>query len=266
MKLSKFIFMALIGFLILPPTAFGDDDVASRWNAAPVSIDGNSAEWAPDEITAEASAGAKIAFRNDALRLYVLLVLDNPEFQSTVEQTGVTLWINSAMKTKKIHGIKFSKKMVSAEELIQRLKDEGQDVSAEKEAEFKSKPQYLLFACDTVNKKGEVVPHSGPAGVGAYRNAHTEKILSYEFAIPLTLLADPDNKIKVDPAKPFKFGVEWGGVTEEMLAMRRAQFEGQAGNPDSGNGEFSPEDYLQAGRNGPKAYSFWIDLKLAPEK
>ncbi|MHB8055582.1 MAG: hypothetical protein ACYDH3_10085, partial [Candidatus Aminicenantales bacterium] len=103
MKLSGFVFPALIGFLILPSASAGDD-VVSRWTAAPVSIDGNTAEWTSVEITAPASVGAKIAVRNDASRLYVLLVLDNPAFQSTVEQTGVTLWINPAMKAKKVHG------------------------------------------------------------------------------------------------------------------------------------------------------------------
>ena len=266
MKSHKTLFIIFIGLLVLPLGASKNKIVASRWTAAPVAVDGQTSEWAPEEIVAEESVGAKIAVRNDAEYLYVMLSLDDPKFQSTAEQTGITFWINPAMKTKKVHGIKFYRKMMTSDELIQYLKNRGQELSAEKEAELKAKPQYLHFACDPVNKKGEIVPRPSQSETATYRLSRVQQAMIHEFIIPLSLLDDLEHELKVDPAKPFKFGVEWGGVTEEMKRMRRAQFEGQTDMSGEWQGEYSTEDYLAARQSGPQVYSFWVDLQLASGK
>ncbi|MCX6566414.1 MAG: hypothetical protein NTW38_08345 [Candidatus Aminicenantes bacterium] len=266
MKSHKIPFIILAGLLVLPLGASKDKVITSRWTAAPVAVDGQTTEWAPEEIVAEESVGAKIAVRNDASHVYVMLSLDDPQFQSTAEQTGITFWINPAMKTKKVHGIKFYRKTITADELIQLIKSRGQELFAEKEAELKAQPQYLHFACDPVNKKGEIVPRPGQAETATYRLSRVQQAMVYEFVIPLALLDDPENEVKVDPAKPFKFGVEWGGVTEEIKQMRLAQFEGGADMSGGGLGEYSTEDYLAARQSGPQVYSFWVDLRLAPGK
>ena len=269
MKPSKILFVFMIGLLVLPQAASQDKAVVSRWTAAPVQVDGSPLDWTAEEITAEEEVGAKIAFRNDADNLYILFVLPDPKFQSTVDLTGVKFWINPAMKSKKAYGIMFSKKIVTAEELIQNLKDQGQTLTAEKEAELKTRPQYILFGCDPVNKKGKILPHSGPTGTGAYRISKGDHAMAYEFRIPLVMLSGPDDDLKVDPAKPFKVGAEWGGMTEQAGADRMDEFEGEGGiserHTELSEGEaVSAEDGRRHSR--PKTYSFWIDLQLAAAK
>lgn len=268
MKMNKMWLVLIIGLLVLPLTAAKDKAIASRWTDAPVAVDGNPSEWMREEATAVESVGTDIAARNDAGNLYLLFLLRDPKFQSTVEQTGITLWINSEMKSKKVHGIRFHKKTVTAEELIQNLKDQGQTLTAEKEAELKTRPSYVLFACDVVNKKGAVVPHTGPTGTGAYRVASGEHVMVYEFRIPFALLNDPENDVNVDPAKPFKVGAEWGGMTEEARAERMAELHGMDGISERGDmsegGVTGAEDGLRTSR--PKTYSFWVDLQLAAAK
>jgi hypothetical protein len=269
MKPSKILFVLMIGLLVLPLAASKDKAVVSRWTAVPVQVDGNPAEWTADEITAEEDVGGKIAFRNDAENLYVLLILQDPKFQSTVERTGVKLWINPAMKTKKVHGIMFSKKIVTANELIQNLKDQGQAPTAEKEAELKTRPQYVLFGCDPMNKKGKILPHSGPTGTGAYRVSKGDHAMAYEFRIPLAMLNDPDDDLKVDPAKPFKVGAEWGGMTDQARAERMIDLHGTGGisESDTGIGEGEVGSADDGGIHyRSKTYSFWIDLQLAAAK
>ena len=265
MKSYKFVAVFAVGLLVLPLAASKDKAVVSRWADSPVVIDGNPAEWSREEAVAEESVGTDIAVRNDAENLYVLLILRNPQFQSTVEETGITLWINTEMKTKKVHGIRFHRKAVTADELIQNLKDQGQTLTAEKEAELKTRPSYFLFACETVNKKRAVVPRPGRTGTGAYRVSAGDHVMAYEFRIPLALLDDPENNVKVDPAKPFKFGAEWGGMTEEARAGRMAELHGMEGMAERGDlsegGVTGAEDGMRTNR--PKTYSFWVDLQMA---
>jgi hypothetical protein len=268
MKSNKIWLVFAIGLLVLPLAASEDNAVASRWAEVPVQVDGNPVDWTAEEIVVVESVGTDISARNDAENLYILLVLKDPKFQSTVEHTGITLWINTAMKTKKVHGIKFYRKTVTPEELIQNLKAQGQTLTAEKEAELKTRPSYFLFACDTVNKKGAVVPHSGPTGIGAYRISKGEHIMVYEFRIPFVLLNDPENDVKVDPSKPFKVGAEWGGMTEEARAARMAELHGMEGMSERGDlgegGVTGAYDGMQTNR--PKTYSFWVNLQLAAAK
>ena len=268
MKSQKALLIILAGLLVLPLAASKDIAVSSRWTDVPVLVDGSPVEWTAEEIVSEESVGTKIAVRNDAGRLYVLLVLQDPKYQSTVEQTGITFWINPALKTKKVHGIKFYKKVVTADELIQYLKNQGQELTAEKETELKTRPSYTLFACDTVNKKGDVVPHAGLSGAGSYRISKGDHVIAYEFSIPLALLDDPENELKVDPGKPFKLGAEWGGMTEEARAMRMAELHGMEGVQERGEmsegGVTGAYDGMQTGR--PKTYSFWVDVQLAAAK
>lgn len=268
MTFNKIGFVVLIGLLVLPLAADKDKAIASRWADAPVAVDGNPSEWMREEAVAVESVGTDLAVRNDAGNLYLLFVLRDPKFQSTVEQTGITLWINSDMKSKKVRGIKFHKKTVTAEELIRNLKDQGQTLGAEKEAELKTRPSYILFACDVVNKKGAVMPHTGPTGTGAYRVASGEHVMVYEFRIPFALLNDPENGVNVDPAKPFKVGAEWGGMTEEARAERMAELHGMEGISERGDmsegAVTGSYDGMQTSR--PKTYLFWVDLQLAAAK
>jgi hypothetical protein len=249
--------------------------VESKWTAAPVQIDGVQADWAQDTLETEKSVAASYAFKNDANFLYLLFVFNDPKFVSSIEATGMTLWLNAEGKEKKLHGLRFYRKMLNPDQFIQHLEKEGQLLTDEKKQEIKAKPGYILFACDTVNKKGEVVPHPG-AGSGTYRMARVQKSMAYEFVIPMALLADPASKIQWDASKPLKVGFEWGGMTEEMKKARAAQIGAQGAQAgaegatwdeymggEGGEGFSAPSASLAAMRRAPKKYDFWIDLKIA---
>jgi hypothetical protein len=262
MKNLKPLYILLtIGVLIAPSVA-KDKIVESKWTAAPVRIDGSSAEWAQDALETEKSVEASYAFKNDANFLYVLFIFNNPIYLSTVEDTGMTFWVNTEGKEKKIRGLRFHRKAVSADQLIQSLESEGQTLTDQKKQELRSKTQYLLFAYDVVNKKGEIVPQSGMA-TGTYRLARVEKSTIYEFVVPLELLADPSSDKKWDPAKPFKLGFEWGGLTDEMKKARAPQLSGEE-RSESNENRFRVPD--SATRQSPKRYDFWISLQIAQNK
>jgi len=275
MNMRKIGSVIMLAFLVLP-LASKDKFVQSKWTAAPIQLDAQTSEWTPEEMIADDSLGAKFAVRNDAGYLYLLLSLDDPQYQSSVDQTGITFWINGEMKNKKIHGLHFYKKAVTADQLIQKMESEGQSVTEEQKAKLKTQPQYQIYACDVVNKKGEAVPHPGLAGNGTFRMAQIQKSKVYEFVFPLGLLDDPEGKLKIDPAKPFKFGVEWGGTTEEMkralaakLGDRGVQASGAGASEDyKGENDFrAPGGELSSMRRGlKKQYSFWVEMQVAPKQ
>ena len=273
MNIRKMGWVVLLAVLVLPLAA-KDKFVQSKFTPTPLQIDAKIEEWTPDEILTEEKVGAKFAVRNDASYLYVMLSLDDPKFQSSVEQTGLTFWIYPELKDKKTHGLHFYRKTVTVDELIKEMESQGQTLTPERKTELKARPQYQVFACDVVNKKGEAVPHPGLTGTATYRTAQAQKTKVFEFVVPIVLLDDPKSEMKIDPAKPFKFGMEWGGMTEQMkreranqLGDRSAQASASGASDNfagEGGGFNAPGGSLTAMRGGPKKYEFWFDLKIAP--
>lgn len=275
MKIRRVGWVVLLAVLVLPLVA-KDKFVQSKLTPAPLQVDAKIDEWTPDEILTEEKVGAKFAVRNDASYLYIMLSLDDPKYQSTVDQSGITFWIYPELKDKKTHGLHFYKKTVTADELIKDLENQGQTLTAEKKAEFKARPQYQIFTCDSVNKKGEVVPHPNLSASATYRLAQVQKSKVFEFVVPIVMLDDPVGEMKIDPAKPFKFGMEWGGMTEQMKKERAAQLGDRgsqvsaAGASDTITGEGgdfrAPGGSLTAMRTRPneRKFEFWFDLKIAP--
>jgi hypothetical protein len=104
----------------------------------------------------------------------------------------------------------------------------------------------------------------------------------FEYAIPLALLTDPNQQPALDPAKPFRLGFEWGGMTEEMRRQRAAEIGDQNVQVDSsaagmavsgGVGEKGEgmegggsSVSLEGMRRGPKKYDFWLALQLGQKK
>jgi len=281
MKTNKALSLVLLGLLTLPLAAAKDVAVASKWAAAPIKIDGQGDEWAPEEMVAIADVGAKLAVRNDAKNLYILLNLEDPKFHSSIQQTGVTFWVNPELKSKKLHGIRLYPKSITADELIKELEGQGQPLTPERKVEIQKQREYLLFACDIVNKKGKPIAHDAKLGVGTYRMIQVQKSRVLEFTVPVALLSSAENEVQVDFTKPFKLGVEWGGMTEEMRAIRAAQMGDRAAQASGagaadrldvegaavGAGAGSGGDVLSQMRRGiPKIYSFWVDLTVASDK
>jgi hypothetical protein len=283
MKFSKTVLIVIAALpWVLPLAAQKDKDkiFESAWTAAPVQIDGAATDWAPESLFLWKDFNINFGFKNDANFLYLVSIFNDPKYVSSLAQTGMYLWINAEGKDKKIHGLHLYQKAITAEQLIAEMEKSGQTIPEEKKKELMAKPQYRLFACDVVNKKGEPVPHPG-TGTGTYRYARTKTGATFEAIIPLAVLNDPAAPAQLDLTKPFKFGFEWGGMTAEMKKQRAAQlgdrgaqaragessFEGQISGEHEGGGDFSAGGgSLTAMRGGPKQYNFWINLVIPGQK
>jgi hypothetical protein len=261
--------------LLVPGTAEDKKIFESKWAATAVQLNGNAAEWPPDALVLEKNYAIRYAFQNDAYNLYVLFLFEDPKFLSSIDATGLTMWINGEGKEKKIRGLRFYRKTVTADQLIRILEQEGQTLTEEKKAEYKAKPQYMLWASDILDKKGEAVTHPGIQR-GTYRMSRSQKTAAYELVVPIALLNDPAGSKKWDPSQPLKIGFEWGGMTAAMRQAQAASIGDQGSRANAGSsslegqlsggegGDFNaPSASLSGMRRGPKKYDFWLDLKIA---
>lgn len=280
MKRTRFAFILLAALVVtLPLAAAKVKLVESKWAGAQIQVDGQPAEWPAEEFVADDGRGAKFAFRNDDNYLYAFLTLSDPKYFSSIDQSGITLWINTQGKERMVYGLHFLRKTVTADQLIQDLEKQGQAMTEERKKEIKARPQYMVFACDSVNKRGEAIAHAAGVQSGTFRTALVEKAKNYEFIVPLALLDDPAGEVKVDPVKPFKVGFEWGGLTEEQKKARAAQLGDQGAQASTratdlssqlGGGEGASEGGAPGGSltslRGPKKFDLWLDLKLAAKQ
>jgi len=291
MKTHKMIWSVIVALaLVMPGLAKDKIVIESKWTPTPVKIDGSNEEWAQDTFTLNKDFDLSYAFKNDADFLYLLFVFNltkqkgRPEnrFMSSIDFTGLTLWINAEGKEKKTHGLRFYTKRVKPDELIQEMQKQGQTLTPEQIKEIQTKqPLYPLFVCDVVDKKGNPVPNQGARTATFRTNRTVLTSVIFEYQIPMVLLQDPASAVKWDPAQPFKLGFEWGGTTPEMLKNQGAMLGDRATQTQTGGGDLGAQ--LRSGAEGggggsrdfdaadrrrqlPRKYDFWIDLKIAPKQ
>ena len=272
------VFSLVLLFLALP--AFSKDKTAeSLWAATQPTIDGLAEEWSGATFLTEENAGADLAFRNDADFLYALLVVKDKQHLSSLDLTGISVFLNAEGKKNKDRKLHFYKKVATAQELIQVLEKSGQILTEEKKAELFSRKGYILYQCELVEGK-KVVPvetasSSQPWPPMFKAHADGERTV-FEFRFPLSR-ENQASGIGVSSGGNLKIGLEWGGLTEEMKARRlvrtasaaergaqsEAQPESHDLSPRAREGMGGAGSIANSSRGTPKIYSFWLDVKLA---
>jgi len=285
MKCLKPLFLLIAVLTAAVPFLAKDKIVESKWTPTPVQIDGKNADWDQDVLEKNTSEWVRYGFKNDATHLYCLFIFDESKTVSSINETGLTFWLNFEGKEKKVYGLKFFPHQVNGEQLIKELEKEGQTVPEEKKKEFiASKTPFMLYGCEAVDKKENVLPHPGK-GIATFRTAFVPsksggkdrqgrplRDMVYEFVIPVSLFVDPTTQTPFDAAKPFKLGFEWGGATSDFIKAQAARIGDQGAtarvggaNQSSENAGFgAPSAELSSMRRSlPKKYDFWVDLKFA---
>lgn len=266
--------------ILLLPGFPSEKVVPSVWTSSPVTIDAWEQDWSEIPLTSEDSVGADFAFRNDGRHLYVLFIISDQAFLSTLDATGMTVYFNTAGKKKKDYGIRFYRKTATADEVILTLEKQGQELTEERKQEIRSKPSYRLYHYELIGKKKTAameMPREAEIEPPVFRYERKGEITVFEFRIPLSREIHPAG-IGVAPGETFKIGFEWGGMTKEMQAARLARtvaatekgVERETASEDHARGResagFSPSDPSSGlGKGVPKKYSFWADVKLASE-
>ncbi len=277
-KIFNQILIVLGIFVLFQPVLAKEKLVQSTWSAQPAKIDALEEEWSGVAMTSEESAGTDLAFRNDADNLYILFIIKNKDFLSTLEATGMTIYHDNLGKKKKDYGLRFFRRQITPDEFIQILERGGQALSEEQREEIRSKPSYILYDGELIEKK-KTSPLDTPLAPGlkppTFRYTKKEEATVFEFRIPLSRENQPGG-IGVAAGGTFKIGFEWGGLTKEMQEARLARV---ASASERGvERDTASEDHARGGetggfaaggpssglsRKGPQKYSFWLDVKLA---
>lgn len=264
----KTAFPLFFGLLLgLTGAIAAEEIVASKWATLPPDIDGQIEEWQGETMALQKNVGVEYALRNDDRNLYILFIFKNPKFLSSIEMTGLTLYANTSGKKDKDFGVRFVKKTVTGQDVIDYMEKMGQPMSEERKQAIIDKPQVVVYEATAVNKKGEELFPAGPVpdvDLPGFRYGRLQDQVVYEFRVPLCSRDVHPAGIGVEPGKQVKIGFEWGGLTEEMRAAMRGRGGVMTGADMTGERATGSYDgRVPDVAQGPKKYSFWVDAKLA---
>jgi hypothetical protein len=243
--------------------------VESRWQKTPLKIDGDIGDWLAPSFNSEKSVQVDYAFGNDGENLYLIFIFKDQKYLSSLAQTGFTIWFNDQGKKKKISGLRFEKKTLSAAELIAVMEKKSGPLAEEKKKEMLAKPSYVINQFMAVNgdneDQTEVVFKQQP--LPEFTTQFSSGRLAFEFRIPI----GPGNGLNLAPGKKVMVGFDWGGSTKEMrrALLQRGGYEGgdAGGLPEEPNLDPDEVGQRESGglpsMRGPKHYVFWSELTLA---
>jgi len=268
MKKMSFLILSMVLALAILPAISGpaaeDKTTESVWTNQPPKLDGAANEWEGAALAEWEKGGIQYAFGNDAQKLYVLFIIKDSKLRSTIEDVGITLYIDTEGNKNKNYGIHFLRKRITAEEFIALLEKDSA-VSEDQKAQIRSKPFYNYYASEVVTKKTGLSPV--PPGVlpAMFKYASQQKSLVYEFAVPLNRVQDNAAGIGAQPGAAVTIGFEWGGPTEEQrkaIAKARGEQSNISNETDLGR-----STDITAGARGidrlPPKHSFWSTVRLA---
>jgi len=252
----------------------GQAVVASVWTGQPVAVDGLRGDWQGAALTEWKKNAVSFAFRNDGETLYVLLVIQDPKYKSTIEQTGVTLFFDAKGAKAKDYGILFKRLRLNPEEYIAHLEKRG-PVSDEDKAGIRQKAGFYLFHHQVLDRKGKPVPAASEASArpAVFKYAPDGQAVAYEFSVPLLRGSDLVAGVAPEPGGAIAVGFEWCGETAEMRAAAAKRLREGANTANEQVGGGLGGQSLDSGPRGagpaakkppsPKKYLFWTSLMLA---
>ena len=101
-------------------------------------MDASETEWQDVALNEEGQLEVNYAFKNDSKYLYVLFKFNSPQFLSTIQYGGMTMYLDGQGNKKKDYNIRFLRKQVTAEEFIVIMEKQRGTLSEED----KEKDQY----------------------------------------------------------------------------------------------------------------------------
>ena len=243
----------------------GQAGVSSVWTDQPVAIDGLKQDWEGIPLTDWKKDAVSYAFRNDGESLYILLVIRDPKYRSSIEGTGVTLYLDAKGAKARDYGILFKRLRLGPEEYIAHLEKRG-TLSEEDRAGIRRKAGFYLFHHQVLDRKGKPVEalNGALSRPAVFKYASEGPAVIYEFSVPLARGSDLAAGAGVEPGGALLIGFTWGGETEEIrkAAAKRLREQANVANEELEEGEKPIIGPVSSGP-APKKYSFWTSVKLA---
>jgi hypothetical protein len=277
MRNKSFYLFFLLCFLILAFTGFSKDrTVASSWIKPNLKIDGSDGDWQREKLNSEKKVKVDYMFQNDTEGLCALFIFNDFEFLSSIQATGMTLWVSKGKDKEKVFGVNYKTQQMTADQLIKDLEKKEGPLTKQKKEQIKSKPSYVIFKSDMINEKGEILTSDVlREGITppSFRFRQEKERFVHEFWIPFRVFENLSADQKIEPGDVIRIGFEWGGMTKEMKKMMMRQ----AGSASTATGRLTTSDYPGDTRTPvkkggglsvkkPKKYEFWVDVQLAQKQ
>ena len=270
--------------LSISVSAFAKDDVfQSRWISEKIMMDGSDEDWAPEMLQTYEKFSVDYAFKNNKNYMLALFVFKDPQYLTSVNESGIIVWLNTDGKKKKRYGIRFWNMKMTAEQYIKLLETQQGPLSEEQKNDILVKQTYDIPDIKVTNKDAAAeLKEEVEVRPAAFETQTFEDRIVYEFAIPLERLYDMAPGVGTVPGETIKVGFEWGGITDEMKDQRaklaaamasRARDQGATGDltdergVSSGMGRSDQVSSFARTMRGstPPEYSFWVDVELSEE-
>jgi hypothetical protein len=264
-------------FLLYSGFAFSNEQRAkSKWAAAVVKVDGLDEDWRADHLDLGEKANVAYAFRNDAQNLYILFVFKNLKYLSSIDATGIAIYLGPEGMKRKDSGVRFIKKIVPADQFIAMLENQGTPLTEGEKAELRTQPQHPIYEAYSLDKKGKIIKQ--PAGPKtdveppAFCATKQGRIVIYEFRIPLASSELTPAGIGAEPGKIIRVFFEWGGSAKKVLKAKASWPTPESivsGSVTTGADETRAQEFLSSfdAMSSPsietKKYSFWVDVEFA---
>ena len=304
-KVSRYFICCFI-ILMLPLNSFSKKKIhESSWINNPLKVDGSSDDWKDIKLNELKKYKIDYAFRNDSKNLYIVLVFKDFKFLSTIRFSGITVWLNSVNKKSKTYGIKMQKRMITPEAFIALVEKKHGPLSEKQKNDLKKRRFYSIYRSGIISKKDEApVPIKLASDKSpSFRVNLSKNTMIYEFRIPMAKIEGEVAGIGTIPGKKIMIGFEWGGMTKEIIELRKKK-RSEDRSSDSkegvsstmpGSSEFGGGRIMDAGAQpsqvsnhpyfdqvspshagpsypytkklidtiNPKRYSIWMSIKLA---
>lgn len=245
----------------------------SQWQTKPLSITGDLTQWQGSPVAQMKKLQIDYRFVNNNHYLYGLLTLNDMKFFSSMNQTGLTVWINQGDKKKKKFGINFLRGRVDAETFIKLMEKQHGPMPDDKKAQVRQKRSYTINQYKII-KKGdqEIFRLNTQAPVYAlFHMQLSRNNATIEFRIPLEAGPTTPVAIGARPGDQVTLGFSWGGLTDQMrkeMMRRRAEAGSRTsgGRPTGLTSERRVSSGYDAPFRRPKKYIFWTAVNLAAQK
>jgi hypothetical protein len=274
--ISKILLLSILMFTFGLSLSAKDKVIDSMWVTSQMQIDGSDADWADGAFTFEKKKKVNYAFRNDGDYFFILFKFTDPEYLSSLNQTGLTVWINTEGKKKRNYGINFGKKQVTADQYIAIWEKQSGALTEEKKNEIRQNPAYVITDATVINEKSKSTPEEAETmeyKAAVYKTSRQQDGLVYEFVIPLERVHDFAPGISAAPGDTVKINFQWGGMTDAMKAqrMKRLGDASSRARPQKATDNATQERRVSSGsadmssirRRSPKKHDFWVDVRLA---
>ena len=155
-RLGSKIILLLCAICILTSAGYtADDFIQSTAISAPLRVDGMMDDWADVELQQEKKFGINYAFKNDGDLLYILFVFNDPRYLTSINMTGMTIYLNPEGKKDKDYYINFRTVRVSAENYIAILESRGRTLTDADKQRLMANPFYTMNENEVTNEKAK---------------------------------------------------------------------------------------------------------------